>query len=210
MDKTDAVNKCLRARGLRPVASYLDQSLFAATAWQVIQSKQARVESKGYWFNTEYNWKLTPDSNGEVFLPQTVLAVHTTETSRSLILSMRGRKLYDNYNHTFNLTDLVDGEGIINVDFRVTMDFDDLPPSAQEYISDMARLEYLEDNDGDTKKIARADKALSESRKIFDTEDKRSQKRNMLQNAVSKNALGRIGGPNAMAGLNSFRNLRSE
>lgn len=210
MDKTDAVNECLRARGLLPVTRYDDPSLFAATAWQTIDRVQRKLELEGWWFNTEHFWRIAPNSNNEIEVPNNIIELVSAGVSTLLPLVIKGDRIYDTYTHSYKLGDYVDGGGYIYFTFLTHVDFNELPATAAEYFSARGKRVYLQEQDGDANKVKISISDEQDQRKIFDKINRKSKKSNMLRNSKILSKLGYIGGPNALGGVNLLRNLRYE
>jgi hypothetical protein len=208
MDKTEAVNDCLTSRGLRTVTRYDDPSLFAATAWRTVVKAHTKMEVKGWWYNTEYNWKLSPDSNGEIEVPNNVIAMRTYGDSRPYDLSIVSGKIYNMETHSTILTDIVDSNGQITFVFIMSRDFDDLPDSAKHYYAARAVRIYLQEQDGDMNKIRSAAEDEKEARKIFGVEHRRHKKMNKFRNTKSVYNVAKMGGNNVYAGAYVYPNFR--
>ena len=197
LTKVKAINICLASIGRSPVASEDDPDLDAAMASAEIDQASLDIQSIGWWFNKEGNWKLAPDSNGEIIVPNNAIEIVSWNTSRECDLSIRGRRVYDKVNHTFDLSSLVNGSGTIEFLFILELPFADLPPLAQYAIIYRARRIFHSNVDGDSQKLREhaADEELSFNR--LDMTDKRSQKHNLINdNAVNASVIGTVGGRN--------------
>lgn len=126
----DAVNVLLATISEAPVTSIdSPQNASAATALNTLYNVSRRVQSAGWAFNTELNFKLTPDASGYLVLPENTLRADTVGQSETLDLVQRGGKLYDRVNHTFVFTEPV------YADLLVCLSFDDLPQAAKDYVT---------------------------------------------------------------------------
>lgn len=198
LSKLDAINQCLAAIGSAPVSSEDDPNLDAAMASNTLDQVSEDIQSMGWWFNMEGNWKLTPDSNGEIFVPNNALSLTAWSTSRQCDLSIRGRKIYDAVSHSFNLTSLVNKDGKIEFLFIFELPFEDLPPVARYAVMYRARRLFAKDVEGDTNKFSQDTKYEESAFLNLDRTEKRNRKHNMLRdNPQTSSAVGLIGGRNA-------------
>lgn len=203
LTKLDAINACLRGIGLAPVATEETADLDAATASSIIDQVSNDIQSRGWWFNKEWNWKLTPDSiTGYILVPNSALSIITTGVSRMDGLSIRDGKIYDLYNHTYDLRDRAVSEPGSDVEyiefvFITELSFEDLPPIAKMAITYRARREFAQDIEIDERrwKFQRTDEERNMNQML--REDARTKKLNYVRdNAVISTFLSRAGGPN--------------
>lgn len=194
---TDAVNACLRGIGAAPVTTADDDNLDAAIALQTIEQVSRDIQSIGWWFNKEKNWKLTPDTNGTILTPNNAIDVIDWGASREADLAIRGNKMYDTLNHTHDLRDLVLCDGTIEFMFIVELSFTDLPPQAQYAVMYTARRMFAQDVEGDAQrwKFTNFDEERAMTR--LQAAEMRNKKSNFLNhNAVASNMLAKVGGQN--------------
>ena len=126
----EAINTMLSTIGEAPVNTVEDNGIVdAVIARQILRSTSREVQARGWHFNTERGFLLTPDSEGFITLPPTVLRVDTVEESQDIDVVLRGNRLYDRRNHTFKFNKP------IRVDAVILLPFDDLPEVAREYIT---------------------------------------------------------------------------
>ena len=69
----------------------------------ILLEVSADVQNEGWVFNREENYPLTPDKDGQIFLPPNVLRMDMSENQifRTRDMTLRGERLYDNINHTY-------------------------------------------------------------------------------------------------------------
>lgn len=208
--RLDAINTCLRGIGIAPVATEDDPDLDAATAGQVVDEVTMDIQSRGWWFNKEGNWKLTPNTlTGEISAPPSALSIIPSGEARSEGLTIRDRKIYDLYNHTFDLRDRAYSEAgsdvlFIEFTFITEIPFEDLPPIARQAITYTARRQFAQDLEVDQTrfKFQFNDEQAAYNNMI--REDARNTKRNTLKdNPEIASFLNRVGG------FNSRRNTYS-
>ena len=126
----EAINTMLSTIGEAPVNTVEDNGIVdAVIARQILRSTSREVQARGWHFNTERGFLLTPDSEGFITLPPTVLRVDTVEESQDIDVVLRGNRLYDRRNHTFKFNKP------IRVDAVILLPFDELPEVAREYIT---------------------------------------------------------------------------
>jgi len=129
--KLEAVNTLLSAIGESPINTLNSGLVEATLAEQIVDNISRSTQSRGWSFNTDLDFKLSPDLAGEVVLPTNCLHVDTTSLRMSATsdLVQRGNKLYDRVKNTHAINDSV------NVDIVVLLDFEDLPETARRFIT---------------------------------------------------------------------------
>ena len=126
----EAINTMLSTIGESPVNAVEDTgNVDVVIARQILQSVSREVQARGWHFNTEKNYTITPDSAGYLVLPNTVLKVDTVYPDSSKDVVVRGSKLYDRENHTYVFTDAV------KVEMTILLTFDELPEVARNYVT---------------------------------------------------------------------------
>lgn len=194
--KLEAINACLRGIGRDPIDSVDDPDLDAALAATAIEEATTTLCSQPWWFNKEYNWKLSPNTLGEIQVPNTAQSVLPEADNRTQALVIRKNKLYDMVNHTFDMTDRL-CDGVVTVSFLIDLDFEDIPPIARNAVKYIARREFAQDLEVD--QVRWKFQSSDEQRAVvqLQAENARHKRRNYLRdNAHVSNALGRISGPN--------------
>lgn len=214
LTKLDAINECLAAIGSAPVSSEDDPSLDAAMASAKIDQVSLDIQSKGLWFNREGNWKLTPDSNGEILVPNNAIDIVSWGASRPCQLSIRGNRIYDSVDHTFNLSELVQGDGKIEFLFITQLPYNDMPPVAQTAVLYRARRLFAQDVDGDSQRWRENNYDEIAALHRLESDDRRNSKHNALRdNPATATVIaatgGRNGGIYGQYGLSSFPRSRN-
>jgi len=126
----EAVNECLANIGQSPVSSISgDIGVDAALALQLVRSVSRELQVRGWYWNTDYDYPLTPNGDKEILLPANTFSVDPTGDDRDKDYVQRGRKLYDRKNRTYLFDDPVDVEIVIG------LEFDELPEAARRYIA---------------------------------------------------------------------------
>lgn len=121
----EAVNEALSSIGESPVNSLESGMDDANLALQFLRSVSRDVQSIGWYFNTEQGFRLSPDEQGHVPVPENTLRLDSNRNDYML----RSGKLYDSVNHTFKINKTV------SVDLVLGLQFSDLPETARRYIA---------------------------------------------------------------------------
>lgn len=126
-----AVNSMLSTIGEAPVNSLSSGLIDAETAETVLNEVSRDVQSLGWNFNSESNYTVAADTDGNVVLPDNIVRADTTKTRRSSKNEyvQRGNKMYDKVNHTYNI-----GQGL-TLDVVVLLPFELLPEVARRYVT---------------------------------------------------------------------------
>lgn len=146
--KLNAVNYCLMTINESPINTL--ENLQVSDAYfilELLNTETINIQMQGWCFNTDENFTLTPNQDGEIILPPNILFLDPVDVTSKIV--MRDGKLYDAKNKTFKINKEIKANIIWNVDF------DNLPYPAQRYITirtaRMACLKLL--NDYDTYKM---------------------------------------------------------
>lgn len=135
----EAVNEMLNAIGEGQVSSLDTGNADVQQCVRLLRDHSRKLQSRGWWFNREQEYTLTPDIDGYIVLPANVLRVDPSEEDRhEKPWVQRGLKLYDPTKHTFVFPEAV------KVDMVVGLSWDDLPQTARSYITAAAGLEFVD------------------------------------------------------------------
>ena len=129
--KIQAVNTLLATIGSAPVNNISgSNSADVAMALQTLDEVSLSVQAKGWHFNTEEDRVYTPDPfTNEISVGNTVLLCDVEHPNNEGIdVVLRGTKLYDRQNRTFEFTKQITAKII------VALDWDELPQAARFYI----------------------------------------------------------------------------
>ena len=126
--KLEAVNTMLSAIGDSPVNSLASGLVDAELAEKILDATSREVQSKGWHFNREFKFRITPTAEGLIVLPTNCLKVDGIEQTADQDLVQRGNKLYNRRSHTFAVATSVE------VDMVVLLDYEELPEAARNYI----------------------------------------------------------------------------
>jgi hypothetical protein len=136
----EAVNQIIATIGEPPVNSVEDSGVIdAVMALQALSAVNRAVQLKGWHWNTEEDYPIAPSyPEGEIKLPRNTLKVDTTGADKSLDLVVRGQRLYDRRNHTFEIGKTV------KVEIVFLLPFEELPEAARTYITIKAGRRFQE------------------------------------------------------------------
>jgi len=131
LSKLEAVNLMMTAIGETPVNSITSSTTTdVSIAIQILDNVSREVQSVGWHFNSDTNYKLVPNSSNQIELPTNCLKIDTTHNSGHLDFTERARKLWDRKNHTYTIT-----EEKVYVAIVWLLNFDELPEVARRYIA---------------------------------------------------------------------------
>jgi hypothetical protein len=135
----EAVNEMLNAIGEGQVSSLDTGNADVQQCVRLLRDHSRKVQSRGWWFNTDHEYEITPNGDGHLVLPANVLRVDPVmEDRHEKPWVQRGLKLYDPKDHTFIFTESV------KVDMVTGLAWDELPQTARAYITACAGLEFVD------------------------------------------------------------------
>jgi len=127
--KIEAVNIMLSAIGESPVSSLNNPSLVdVSLAESILDETSVDIQTQGLHCNTEINYPLTANVNGEIIVPTNCVRIDTTETSADIDVTQRGNRLYDREERSFTSF-----TGTLRVEMVLLLDFEDLPQHVRRY-----------------------------------------------------------------------------
>ncbi len=139
-----AVNEILASVGQAPVSTLDQTNPDVAIAYDTLLQVSREVQAEGWSFNTEYDYPETT-ANKQYIIPNNMLQVDLavgTADSRAAAgdknVVRRGGKLYDKYNHTYDIT--TEDSAEIKLDVTWLFDWIDLPIPIQDYIVSRAAV----------------------------------------------------------------------
>lgn len=144
-DKTSAINTLLACAGEMPITDADEPtSVLAAQALNTLTETHRRVLAKGWTFNKEYDFELTPDVDGNITLPSDIIEIDTKDYSDDLDPVMRGQRLYSKKNRSFTWSKP------ITCNIVRLLDFDEMPEAARIYITIRAARVFVSRSVGDS------------------------------------------------------------
>lgn len=140
MTELEAVNEMLMSIGQAPV------STLAVTGIKDVNVAKAellkvsrRIQSRGWNWNTDNDYELTPDVDGHIAIPNGVLKIDAGSKQNNYVQrrhETKGLCLYNRDDRTFVFDDGVDCEIVWG------FDFEDLPETARTYVATSAGRKF--------------------------------------------------------------------
>lgn len=199
--KLDLVKACMRAIGNEQTVDLENPDADEDIAISTVDEAIIDVLSFGWWFNTETHWKLTPDNQGVINVPDTIIDLRTYRCSRGVTLVKRGGKMYDKTNHTFDMSLNVQNDGTIDFDFLMVLDIVDCPIVAQQYIREAAVNKFMLDMEADQLKIEASNGRLQQFLFLLEKQHYRNSQFNVYQHNGVQRVLGGMISVNSFAGF---------
>ena len=129
--KIEAVNIMLSAIGESPVSSLDDPSLVdVSLAESILNETSIDIQSQGLHSNTEINFPMTPNVNGEILVPSNCARIDTVGESKDVDVAQRGNRLYDKNKRSYTTF-----SGTYYVGMVLLLEFEDLPQHVRRYIT---------------------------------------------------------------------------
>lgn len=126
----EAVNECLENIGQSPVSSISgDIGVDAQIALSFVRKVNRELQSKGWYWNTEKNYPLSPDGDKDILLPSYTLSVRSTGKDYDRDIVQRGQRLYDRDNRQYSF------DGPVIVELTIGLSFEELPETARRFIA---------------------------------------------------------------------------
>lgn len=142
MTELEVINELLGSMGENPLNSLAEPHAFKQAAQAKLKDINDRIQSKGWWFNTEYLTLKPSAVDGNIYLPGDTLEVRNADR----MIVARGSRLFKRDEGSF----------VFDEDHDVTLirrlPFPELPHTAATHISAMALLEFQTTYDGDSEK----------------------------------------------------------
>ncbi len=128
----EAINTILSVIGESPISTLSEISSVAdaVTAKSTLSEVSRQVQTKGWHFNTEKDFELSPDVfSKEITIPSNALRVDSSGDSRETDVVQRGQRLYNRMTHTFQF------DKSLKCEIVVLLPFDQLPQAARHYVT---------------------------------------------------------------------------
>ena len=128
--KLESINVMLTSIGESPVNTITSSTTTdVSIAVQILDNVSREVQSVGWHFNTDVNYKLAKNTSNQIVLPSNCLRVDNTHQDADLDLVERNRKLWDRKNHTYTI------EQDVRVNITWVLEFTEIPETARRYIT---------------------------------------------------------------------------
>ncbi len=185
MNTLDAVNQMLISMGQSPVTFYIDNlHPDVSSAVAILNRTSTKIQSRGYWFNTDKNLKLKHNIDGEVIIPGETLSINPADQHSSYV--QRGKKLYDTENNTFEI-----GKDVV-VNKITNISFENLPEVAKNYIVALASYALIRDKIGDNIKMQEFKQEAELFRRELNTDDIRFSGTHLANNPSVTRMLSKV------------------
>ena len=174
----EIVNSVLSAVGDSPVSSLNDSYQPVFIIKEMMNNISRDLQTKQYWFNTEYDMTLTPNTEtNKIILPYNILNFLPCKTR----YVARGLTVYDRLNRTTTITD------DIVATYTVMLAFDSLPQQARKFIQAAARQQYNNEYFGEESLKRDLQKEFSEAKIELDRVHLDNEDINVFNSAKSYN-----------------------
>lgn len=180
----EILNHCMKTVGERPVSSPDSNHPTAIQARVEIDRLIKEVQTRGWWFNKEYNVPLSPNGSDQIIIPQDTLKVTPMSPYRHLV--RRDGKLYDPVEHTYAI-----GESV-SVDLVLLLEVDDLPETAAYFIMHSAAYDFYVADDGDEQKANRLERAMVKAWQALQAENLKESRVNSGNRITSRRLSARL------------------
>lgn len=185
-NKLGLVNMCLLAIGEKPLPEgtlleELQAGTDGAIAKDIVPQVLQEVCSRGWFFNTDYNYKFIPDSNGYIVAPPNLLRIDVGRTVNRQNVIIKNNKFYDRTTQSYIFSEPV------YADAYWLVDYEDLPVAAYEYIGLRSARKFQQTVIGSTSLAQYT--AIDEQEALINMkrEHARYQDYNMLSRVVRRN-----------------------
>lgn len=145
LTELEAVNLMLATIGSSPVSSLSSgNDLHVSMAQQFLHNQSREVQSKGYHFNTEYEYPLPRNISNEIpSLPNAIRLEVTDDFYDDVDVVVRGSRLYDLKNHTYTFTQN------LKVDVVMFLPWEDTPQPFRQFVAIAAARKFQRRVQGD-------------------------------------------------------------
>ena len=176
---------CIRDSGTSGLTARDTQHPSYITANSTLKRITASVQSLGLWFNTTYP-ELRPTVDGEIIIPAGTIHCDAVDTTKRY--AVRGRKLYDLSTRSFNFS------GPETFKLVVSLDIEDMPYAAQDYVRALAKYTFYVDEDGTQVKLQAYDRERNECWSALYREHLKSRDINHFNSPAALRLKGNYGG----------------
>lgn len=159
--RLEAVNNLLACAGQQPVADLTSaRSPDTLMAENTLDETSREVQVRGWKFNTETEYPLTPDVDGLITLPDNIIHCDIDEERfYPLDVVLRGNRLYDQGAKTYVFSSSLS----IKADVVYLLDWDELPEHARRFITVRSARRFVErlTGDPDASRFSQRDEAAA-------------------------------------------------
>lgn len=186
--KLDAVNRMLASIGQTPLNS-LDTTGIrdAAIAELSLDTELRNVLLRGWQFNTDKEYPLTPNASDRVLVPATALFIDPTYSTKNYVMRWNDDEsamcLYDKENRTFTIDETVD------VDVIWGYEFEQCPEHVRNYVTTKAARVFQSQVIGSDILFKYTQQHEDEAHATLVLIETRGQDRNMLLDSYDSRAI---------------------
>lgn len=166
------VNACLATLGELPLVELQDEHPLVAAARQNMLESIIAEMHRQWWFNTDYCTLTAAADTGFVYAPADAIAVKVLNRTD---LTLRGRRLYDRYNSTYELG------GTYRCVVVRDLPFEDLPVTAQLLVQHATVLRFQINYDADDSKTQKQNQLYTRQYALLNAEHTRQISLNGLE-----------------------------
>jgi hypothetical protein len=135
--KLEAINDMLSCIGQSPLNTLEGtKSYFTMAAENILEAENKRVQLRGWQFNSEDKYQLTPNENNIIDVPDNVLMMNFPVHYKNRFV-IREKKIYDKFRHTYTI------DKPLYCSIVWGLKYDDLPEIAQTYIKMSAAYKFV-------------------------------------------------------------------
>ncbi|WCA46232.1 tail tubular protein A [Caulobacter phage DCM] len=189
----DVINAQLATLGETPLNDVEEDHPFVAAGLLALRTISNREQAKGWWYNKEVV-TLNPDaSTGALALPEDAISVDPVDPANHFV--QRGRRLYNPLTQSYVFTQS------IRVKLTRRLEFEDLPPSAADYIALSAIVDFANNYDADQQKLQRISIERKDALITLNAEHIRNCNVNFLDRPATAYTLNRLGRSPGLGGI---------
>ena len=142
ISELDAVNSVLANIGQSPVNDLTENSVDIGLAVRHLSSVSRELLMRGWSFNTDSEYVLSPNPDNKIDITDDMLAVDLDKVNYpEFDVVIRGSFLYNRYNRSYTLT------ADLKADITWLLAWQDLPPHAQNYIAVTSGIRLADDTE---------------------------------------------------------------
>lgn len=144
MTKIEAINLMIGRIGLAPINSLEgDYTADVGLAQNILDETSREVQTQGWHFNTEPEYALNRDINGQILLPDNILRVTLHNYRHQFDVVQRGTRLYDRTNRTYTFAVDLTGDVVLELPWEET------PQAFRQYCAILAARKFIASALGD-------------------------------------------------------------
>lgn len=140
ISELDAVNSVLANIGQSPVNSLTENSVDIGLAVRHLSNVSREVQMRGWSFNTDCDYTLSPTPEDKIAISSDILAVDVDKVDNpEFDVVIRGSFLYNRFERSYTFS------SDLKADVTWLLEWDELPPHAQNYITVTAAIRMSDD-----------------------------------------------------------------